>query len=99
MRDVSDYMKAVIKSHLNGDASRFDELWELVPGFGERLRSFNGNSEWMHWSPKTFDGWYCVKTTSGYDVYFQERGVIDARRSFPSDRQAVSFLREIDILP
>jgi hypothetical protein len=97
MQDASDYVKAVIESHLNGDASRFDELWDLVPGFIERLRSFN--SGWLHWSPKTFDGCYCVKTASGYDVYFQERGVIESRRSFPSDRQAVRFLRELHLLP
>lgn len=99
MRAASNYVKAAIESHLDGDASRFDELWDLVPGFIGELRRFNGDSEWLHWSPKTFDGWYCVKTGSGYDVYFQERGVIESRRSFPSDRQAVTFLWEIGILP
>ena len=86
---VSDYIDSVIKEHLSGDARRFDELWILISGFGAKLRSFDSDSSWLHWSKKTFDGWYCVAAPSGYEVYYQERGHISQRKHFTSEPEAV----------
>ncbi|MBB5865228.1 hypothetical protein [Xanthomonas sp. 3058] len=44
------------------------------PGLAARLRGFDADNGWLHWSSNTFDGWYCIRTAAGYAVYVQERG-------------------------
>lgn len=88
---VNGYIEGVIKDYLGGDAKRFDELWLLVPGFGENLRAFNSDASWLHWSKKTFDGWYCIAAQGGYEVYYQERGHVSQRRLFTSEKEATRF--------
>jgi len=89
---INEYLKQQIHENLDGNAARFDELWELVPGFSAMLRSFNSNSSWLHWSKKTFDGWYCVESRdSGFDVYFQERGQREESWHFDNERAAIRF--------
>jgi hypothetical protein len=53
---VNQYLKQKIDEQLGGDASRFDELWERIPNLSDVLRSFNSDSNWLHWTRKTFDG-------------------------------------------
>lgn len=88
---IDSYIEGVIKEHLGGDARRFDELWSFIPDFGTRLRSFNHDSSWLHWTRKTLDGWYCVAAPIGYDVYFQEQGAISRRRHFISEQEAARY--------
>ena len=88
---VDGYIDGVIKEHLGGDANRFDELWLLIPDFGARLRSFNSDASWLHWSKKTFDGWSCIDGPAGYKVYYQERGHVSQRRHFTSEKEAARF--------
>lgn len=89
--DVADYIREVVNEKLDGDSSRFDELWDLVPGFGKKLRSFDPESSWMHWSPKTFDGWYCIDLTQGYEVYYQEHGLLFETTHFKRENEAVKY--------
>ncbi|KQP08645.1 hypothetical protein [Pseudorhodoferax sp. Leaf265] len=86
---VTEYLKNLVVDLLGGDVSRFDELWVLVPDFSAKLRSFNSDGSWLHWSPKTFDGWYCVPSSSGFDVYYQERGLISEATHFSDEREAI----------
>lgn len=87
---INQYLKQVVDEQLAGDASRFDELWERVPNFSEVLRGFNSDSNWLHWTKKTYDGWYCVPSSaSGFDVYYQERGSIGEISHFDDERSAV----------
>lgn len=86
---VSDYLKQQIETNLGGDRARFNELWDLVPNFSARISSYDSDSAWLHWRPKTFDGWYCVSSGGGYVVYYQERGIRSDVKHFQSEREAV----------
>jgi hypothetical protein len=88
---ITEYLTNEVGEKLGGDVSRFDELWELIPSFGEKLRSFNADGSWLHWTPKTFDGWYCIGTGGGFDVYCQERGRKEAATHFSDEREAIKF--------
>ena len=88
---VNSYIERAIHEHLGGNVGRFDELWALIPDFGAQLRSFNSESSWLHWSKKTFDGWYCVSAPSGFEVYYQERGQVSQRSHFTFEKEAVRF--------
>ena len=89
---VNQYLKQVVDDQLGGDAARFDELWERIPNLPALLRSFDSNSNWLHWTRKTYDGWYCVTSpNSGFDVYYQERGIMDQVRHFGCERSAIRF--------
>jgi hypothetical protein len=91
-RFVNQYLKQKVDEHLGGDASRFDELWERIPNLSQVLRSFNSDSNWLHWSRKTYDGWYCVSNAeSGFDVYYQERGHREPNTHFDEERAAIQF--------
>lgn len=96
---LSDYLRELIAGRLGGDESRFEELWQLVPGFSERLRSFDSGREWLHWRPKTFDGWYCVHDGSEYLVYYQERGIRGNPLRFQSEARAVTYAVDAAVLP
>jgi hypothetical protein len=91
MKDVGAFVERLIADRLGGDSSRFDELWDLLPDLGERLRAFDDDSAWVHWRRKTFDGWYCMKEGSTWRVYFQERGGISQNRAFATEKEAVRF--------
>lgn len=89
---VNQYINQMVDEQLGGDASRFDELWELIPNLSEVLRSFNSDSNWLHWSRKTYDGWYCVANpNAGFDVYYQERGHRERAKHFDNERAAIRF--------
>lgn len=62
---VNEYIVQVANDKLGGDLSRFDELWESVPNFGQKLRTFDSDSAWLHWRKKTYDGWYCIQNSDG----------------------------------
>ena len=90
---ISEYLKQEIDENLGGDVSRFDELWQLVPNFSEKLRGFSSDNAWVHWSRKTFDGWYCVKIKDGrFEVYYQERGGKEPSEFFSDEREAIRCL-------
>ena len=95
---VDEFIRESLRQHVDGDAARFDELWALVPDFGQRLRSFDSDSAWLHWAPKTFDGWYCVAAPAGYSVYYQERGFVGQRWFFVSERAAARFAINASVL-
>jgi hypothetical protein len=89
---VNQYLKQKVDEQLGGDASRFDELWERIPNLSDVLRSFSSDSNWLHWTIKTFDGWYCVENAnSGFDVYYQERGHREDPVHFDEERAAIRF--------
>ena len=89
---VNQYLKQKVDEQLGGDASRFDELWEQIPNLSAVLRGFNSDSNWLHWSRKTYDGWYCVANpVSGFDVYYQERGHREQATHFDEERAAIRF--------
>jgi hypothetical protein len=53
----------------------------------------------VQWKSRTWDGWYCVDTGSGHDVYHQERGIVSGRRTFASEAAAGTyFLRVLGYL-
>ncbi|MBC7750543.1 MAG: hypothetical protein H7Z73_02325 [Candidatus Saccharibacteria bacterium] len=86
-----------MKEKLSGEISRFDELWQLVPDFSSKLREFNADGNWLHWTPKTFDGWYCIKTSIGYEVYYQERGVKSDFTHFKDEKGAIKFAIDVSV--
>ena len=91
-RYVNEYLRQAVDEHLGGDASRFDELWDRIPNFAAALRRYNADTNWLHWSAKTFDGWYCVAhPESGFDVYYQERGHREPSTHFAQERAAIRF--------
>ena len=96
---ITSYVERLIADELDGDSSRFDELWERVPNFGQRLREFDNDSAWLHWSPKTYDGWYCLKEGSTWVVFAQERGSKSEQRAFASEREAVRYAINVASFP
>lgn len=96
---LADHLSQLIGQFLDGDASRFDELWHLLPDFPQQLRSFDDKRGWLHWTVKPVDGWYCVATEEGFEVYFQERGQIDGRCRFGSEQAAVRYAINAAIMP
>jgi hypothetical protein len=100
MTDLEGYLRGAVAEHLDGDASRFDELWARIPGFGQRVRELTRDVGDIQWRRRTLDGWYCVDTGSGYEVYVQERGIVSDLRSFPTEAAATTyFLRTLGYLP
>lgn len=96
--DFNEYFRTEIAEHLGGDASRFEELWDLVPRFRRRVRGFTRHLG-IRWSRGIGDGLFCVKTGEEYRVYYQERGAVSTPRVFSSEARAVTFvLRELGIL-
>lgn len=89
--DLEKYLRSAIAEHLDGDASRFEELWERVPGFGQTIRDLTRDIGDVQWKSRTVDGWYCVDTGSGHDVYHQERGIVSGRRTFASEAAAATY--------
>ena len=89
---INDYVSGLITEKIGGDASRFDELWQHVPDLAKKLRSFDADAGWLHWRPKTFDGWYCVALAdAGFEVWYQERGVREPGVMFSDQREAIHF--------
>lgn len=99
MTDLERHLQRAITEHLDGDASRFEELWDRVPGFGQKVRDLTRGIGGVQWRSRTLDGWYCVDTGSGYEVYTQERGIKSDVRSFSSEAAATTFfLRSLGYL-
>jgi hypothetical protein len=97
--DLEGYLRGAIAEHLDGDAARAEELWERVPGFAETIRRLTRDMGDVQWKSRTLDGWYCVDTGAGHDVYYQERGIVSGRRSFDSEAAAGTyFLRTLGYL-
>lgn len=89
---LHEYLSHQIGNKLAGDATRFDDLWKLVPDFFEKLRSFDSNDAWLHWSKKTFDGWYCLSVEEDcYEIFYQERGHQYPSEFFSDKHAAVRF--------
>jgi len=73
---VNDYVKSFIQKHLDGDPDRFHELWDIEPSFLERLKKeIEKQNSWVYLTTQTYDGWYLIKKGSGFDLFYQERGV------------------------
>jgi hypothetical protein len=89
--DLEGYLRGVIAEHLDGDGSRFEELWERIPGLRQAIRGLTREIGDVHWRSGTVDGWYCVQTGSGHEVYYQERGIVSGRRTFASEAAATTF--------
>jgi hypothetical protein len=97
--DLQAYLQSAIAEHLDGDVSRVEELWQRVPGFAQMIRDLTRDIGDVHWRSRPVDGWYCVGTGSGYDVYHQERGIVSGRRTFSSEPAATTyFLRTLGYL-
>ena len=97
--DLEHYLQSVIAEHLDGDAARFEELWERVPGFGQTVRDLTRDIGDVQWRSRTLDGWYCVDTGSGYEVYNQERGIRSGVHTFSTEAVATTyFLRLLGYL-
>lgn len=96
---ISAYIEQLLASELGGDLSRFDELWDRVPNFGQRLREFDDPSSWLHWTPNTYDGWYCLKQGSAFVVFAQERGDKSSQRAFATEREAVRYAIDVAVYP
>lgn len=97
--DLEAYLQTAVAEHLGGDASRFAELWERVPGFAKTVRDATRDIGDVHWKSRTLDGWYCVETSAGYDVYYQERGIASDVRTFSTEAAAATyFLRTLGYL-
>ena len=89
--NIHEYLKQLVADKLEGDTSRFAELWELEPELPAKLRSFDRDDGWLHWRPKTFDGWYCIAMPDGFGVYYQERGSKEPLKLFANERDAMTF--------
>jgi hypothetical protein len=88
-----------VAEHLDGDAARFEELWERLPGLAQTVRDLTRDIGDVHWKSRTQDGWYCVQAGSEYAVYYQERGIVSDRRAFSSEAAAATyFLRTLGYL-
>ena len=97
--NINEYLKQLVADKLDGDASRFADLWELEPELSAKLRSFDNDDAWLHWRPKTFDGWYCVAMPDGFGVYFQERGSKEPPKLFANERDAMTYALTSSVLP
>jgi hypothetical protein len=85
-----DYLIAEVSKRLAGEERRVAELFETRETF-EHLQSLGRDSDWYHFMPKTFDGGYLVEVGDRFDAYYQERGAIGQRHSFPSLRAAADY--------
>ena len=62
-----------IKEKLGGNENRIVELFHEESFFNE-LVAAGKDGDWLHYEPKTFDGWYFIKFGNGFACYEQERG-------------------------
>jgi len=88
--DVLDYLAQEVDHKLSGDSSRVGELFDNDSVF-ERLKSLGKNSDWYHYEPKTFDGWYLVQSNGNYLSYYQERGGKYHQKRFETLKEAAEY--------
>jgi len=85
-----EQLNRLISERLNGDRGRIAELFQDEAVFVQ-MRDLARESDWVHFSPKTYDGYYLVNECSGYLVYFQERGSKSGFRVFNSLAEAATY--------
>ncbi len=88
-------LDSLVKERLAGDRSRLQELFVGQEVF-ELLRATGQPGDLYHFEPQTFDGFYLVETSEGFEVYWQERGMKSTVRSFTSLRDAAVALFQIE---
>ena len=94
---LNEYIHDLVDRHLNGDPSRFSELWDLLPNFenkiGEEIKKQNS---WVYLQKETFDGWYLIESSNGFELYYQERGLVDwGITKFSNRRKALTTLLQV----
>jgi hypothetical protein len=73
-------------------AGSFDAIWSLVPGLASKLRQFFSDSDRLYWRPNGIDGWYCVPTETGFDVYHQQQSRPGKIAHFSDEKAAMFFV-------
>ena len=68
MNDL-DVLKSLISEKINGDLSRFEELWSSSADFDALIRNLITTKKSLS------DGWYLIEENGFYDVYYQEKAV------------------------
>lgn len=85
-----DYLNSIVADRLNGDERRIGELF-LDRSVFDHLVQIGRDSDWYHYSAKTFDGWYLIEQSQGFAAYFQERGSVTEQRVFASLQRAAEY--------
>lgn len=85
-----EYLQQQIKERLAGDEKHISELFVDSSVF-DKLVVLGKDSDWYHYSKKTFDGWYLVKTGTGYAAYYQDRGAISEHNIFDKLQDAAGY--------
>ena len=59
--NVSDFIEKMVNENLNGDISKFDNIWDIMPEFYNSLADkINEQNDWLFLKKQTFDGWYLI---------------------------------------
>jgi hypothetical protein len=85
-----EYLKQQIAEKLGGDERRVVELFENESIY-DVLVACARDSDWYHYQKRTFDGWYLVRGTEGFEVYYQERGAVMEHATFTNLREAATY--------
>lgn len=85
-----DFLREQVASRLGGDAWRIPELF-LDRAVFDALLAGGTDGDWYHFRKKTFDGWYLVEGSDGFEAYFQERGQVSSWASFPTLNAAAAY--------
>ena len=65
-----EVLQSLISEKINGDLSRFEELWMSSADFDALIRRIISTEKSMA------DGWYLIKVNGFYDVYHQELAAV-----------------------
>jgi hypothetical protein len=89
---ANDLLASAIATKLSGDTERVVELFQDA-SFHSELAAAPDQGGWMNYRKQTYDGWYFVAASVGYDVFYQERGSIypDIKRFSKISEAAAHF--------
>jgi len=85
------YLEGRVRTEIGGHWAAIGQLFN-DPSILDELRSMAKDSDWYHFEPKTFDGRYLLRSSGGFEVYEQDRGVKSRSRLFATLPEAASHM-------
>ena len=87
---ANDLLASAIATKLTGDQERVVELFH-DSSFHSKLAAAPDQGGWRNYRRQTYDGWYFVGGSVGYDVYYKERGSVQHINRFVKISAAAAY--------
>ena len=74
---LKEYMQKLIALHALDSK---DDLLKLLTENNEVIKEIINHAKsnyWVNFEENTYDGWYCVKCGTEFNIYYQERGRVE----------------------